>query len=358
MSTRSDLSYKKNWDETKRRFCAWWNREDMDRPVLFINVRNDLGPQERLLSYNSPEDKWLNTDKMLNNAECIFANSLFLAETFPYTTAYLGPGSVGVFLGAEPNFTNDTIWYKPCFDSIHEAKINFNPHNKWWRWTLDFTEKAVERAQGRYLVAMTDLIENLDTLAALLGTEPLLRYLVDSPNEIHRLQKELLLVWFKFFNELYDRIKDNDGGNAFMVFGLWAPGRMAKLQCDFSNMISEKMFEEFVMPYLRKQCNELDYSLYHIDGPGAVRYLDLLLSIDSLDVIQFTPGAGQPDGGDSCWDMIYKRTLEAGKGINVGMSIDKIELFIEKFGKKGVHIRTGAESKEQALDLIDRSYNW
>ena len=44
--------------------------------------------------------------------------------------------------------------------------------------------------------------------------------------------------------QLYDLLRDDRGGSHFWA---WAPGRMAKLQCDFSAMISPQMFRQFMV---------------------------------------------------------------------------------------------------------------
>jgi hypothetical protein len=353
----SQLLFKRDWDNVKERFKKWWRRENTDRPVFYMKIMN----QNAIDIYNNTrylnnEERWTNYDLIMNREDEIMQNSIYPAEGIPLRSAYLGPGSLGVFLGAVPVFEADTIWYKPCFDDIRQADIDFNKVSKWWQWTVNYTKKLVERGKGKYIVQTPDLIENLDTIAAIVGTESCLYYLMDFPEEIHRLQKQILPVWFDAFEEIYQIVKDEEGGCS--SFNHWAPGRYSKLQCDFSAMISPDMFAEFVMPYLKEQCNRLDYAAYHMDGPDAIKHLDMLLSIDTLDCIQWMPGAGVPDGSDPCWDMIYRKTLDAGKCIHAIISPEKIESFVKKFGSKAVFINTCPHDIKQAYDIINESYNW
>lgn len=75
-----------------------------------------------------------------------------------------------------------TVWYDPCIDDPEAAPpIRFHPENRWFRTHMGISERGLPRSQGRYLVAMPDLIENLDTLAALRGTEPLLMDMLERP---------------------------------------------------------------------------------------------------------------------------------------------------------------------------------
>ncbi len=75
---------------------------------------------------------------------------------------------------------------------------------------------------------------------------------------------------------------------------VWSPGKGYMLQCDFSYMISPRMFRRFVMPDLEACCAHLDYAFYHMDGKGELAHLDQLFSLERLRGIQWQPGDGQP----------------------------------------------------------------
>ena len=116
------------------------------------------------------------------------------------------------------------------------------------------------------------------------------------------------------FNELYDIIREGDE-MAFCYFSAWAPGKMTKLQCDISTMINEEDYRRFAQPFLREQCQKIDYTLYHLDGVGAQHHLPALLEIKELNAIQWTPGVGEPQGGSPKWYDLYRRILKGGKSI-------------------------------------------
>lgn len=359
--------FREDWNEVKKRYTAWWNRENTDRPLFHMCVHDNKNHTVNTLD-DDYEDKWTNIEGILDREESRIRGSFFPAEGFPAVSAFLGPGSLATFLGSEPKFAADTVWYEQCFSDIRNACAALNRDSKWWKWTVGFTERAVERSKGRYIVEMPDLIENFDILASLLGTENLMYDMYDYPQEIHRLQRELLDAWFEAFDALYRLIGDEDGGMSYGGFGIWAPGSFSKLQCDFSAMISADMFGEFVVPYLKKQSDRLDYSIYHLDGPNALQHFDQILSIKSIKAIQWQPGAatGAPVASDPCWDPIYRKILDSGKSILTLLRVDteeavrNLEAFIKRNGKKGVLVLTEPHptSLKQACDIIDRSYNW
>jgi hypothetical protein len=148
-------------------------------------------------------------------------------------------------------------------------------------------------------VAFPDLIEHVDILASLVGTQELLVYMLDCPKHVHRFLERLTELYFEYYDRLYEVIKDEKGGSCFSAFWIWGPGKTAKLQCDYSAMISPAMFREFVQPYLREQCRRLDYSVFHLDGPPCLQHLEPLMEINELQAIQWQPGAGQPGHGSA-----------------------------------------------------------
>jgi len=348
------LLYKSDWPAARERLAAWWRREAMDRPAIEVTAPRDrpiAGPEPPPKT-GRPEEDWLDFEAVLARQEGVFRRTAFLGEAYPGVEVSLGPGVLGALLGARCSFQERTVWYDPCFDGPASAHLAWDDERPLWRWTLKNTALALERGAGRWVVDLPDLIENVDTLAALVGTEALLIALAVSPDEIHRLQRSLLPLWFRAYEPLWECVSAAEGGAGWLCFKAWAPGRMAKLQCDLSAMISPAMFDDLVAPYLVEQAAGIDFCLYHLDGPDAVKHLDTVLSIPGLDVLQWSPGAGQAHGGDPAWDGVYRAALDAGKGIQAYMPIEAVPAFVRRLGRRGVYIETRAPSEAEAERLL------
>ena len=100
----------------------------------------------------------------------------------------------------------------------------------------------------------------------------------------------------------------------------WLPmycsdGRYYIPSCDFSIMVSTEMFREFFLPELLAEIAWLDRTVYHLDGPGALRHLDTLLDIGQLDAIQFVYGDGAKPA--SRWMHVFKRIQAGGKNLHI-----------------------------------------
>jgi hypothetical protein len=357
------MEFKPDWDSAKRRLAAWWHGEVVDRFVLQVAAprAERIGPDPPPLEKPAEvTERWLDPAYRVGNAERHFASTWFGGEAFPYFDPHLGPGSLALYVGSEPVFADDTVWYQPCLPDLDDRPaLRVNPANRWWQATKALVSEGVRRGQGRYLTAIPDLIENLDTVASLRGTAQLLWDLVDHPRPIHALQREVLEAYFECYDELYAMVSSVGEGCCFSAFQVWAPGRMAKLQCDFSAMISPAMFEEFVLPYLSQQCERLDYSVYHLDGPDAVKHLDLLLSIPRLNVLQWTPGANQPGVGAEQWFDIYRRARQAEKSLLLaGVHPNEMQRLVETFGPEGLLVSTWVSSQAEGEELLKAAQTW
>ena len=356
------LYFDENWNEIRDVLTAWWRREAAARPAVAV-----MAPREKPLPCPpapgkpaDPRTAWLDMEGNLARFEEHCARTYHGGCAFPYITAGLGPGSLNLFLGSEAQYMPETIWYTPCFADPREARIRFRPESEYWRWTVEATRLYQARGRGKFLVGLPDLIEGLDVLSELLGTQELLAHLLDCPAEIHRLLDEVTEVYWEAFEPLRQIVRDERDGNAFIAFQIWGPGRTLKSQCDFAAMISPEMFAEFVCPYLERQCARADFSVFHLDGPSCIRHLDALLSVPSLTAVQWTPGYPNPHAADRVWwDRIWRRVYEAGKSALVlGNSPGEVEPFLKEFGWAGTFISTGCESEREARHLLDGAMNW
>jgi hypothetical protein len=94
----------------------------------------------------------------------------------------------------------------------------------------------------------------------------------------------------------------------------------------------------------------MDYSLYHLDGVEQIRHLDLLLSLDKLDMIQWTSVVGQPPAVD--YIPVLKKIQEAGKCLLLNVKAKYVEELLTELSSKGLYIVTEAESEDDARDLV------
>jgi len=131
-------------------------------------------------------------------------------------------------------------------------------------------------------------------------------------------------------------------------FGMYSRGVIDVPQCDASCMIGQEMFERFELPSLAHEVAGLSASIYHLDGPGAIRHLEAICSLEKLDMIQWVPGAGQDDKD---WSDLRRRIDELGKGqiyqagANLGAS--EIKTVWEIFSSRKLYFQVSADVHDE-----------
>lgn len=350
------LLYREDMDEVRERLTTWWNGGDIGRPAMDVQVPRPE-PIEHIEAMPKPEG-WL-TDYSSSNYEyrvnisaraCV--NTYFLGEAVPAVAPDLGPGCLGLYLGCQGVETSGTVWFEPCMESPEDARFEFDPENFYWQFTLRLGRELLRIGEGKFLLKFPDLIEGLDTLAAMRGTEKLLIDLVERPDWVHDCLRQITDRYFHYYDILYDMFRDEVGGSYFWA---WAPGRASKFQCDFSAMISPEMFGEFMVPVLTEMCERISYSMYHWDGPGAIQHHEHLLSIARLPMLQWMPGSGQLPSWHKKWWPLYHKSFDAGKKVLIGCdAVEQLKDLRREFGQgfKQFYISMAARSLEEAEESL------
>ena len=257
--------------------------------------------------------------------------------------------------------------YAECIDDLDtHPKLRFDPANPWWQKHFAMMRAAKEALGGDYRVNIPDLIENLDIYAAMRGPQTSLYDLMDQPEKLMARVNEIDETYFEYYDRLHELLKEDDGTSSYTAFHILGVGRVAKVQCDFSAMLSPAQFRAFAIPSLRRQVERLDHSLYHLDGPDAIRHVEALMEIERLDALQWTCGAGQPDGGNPRWFGIYDQVRAARKGLwvhlydgDVRQWIKSAEVLLNRYGMERLYLIFPPMPMDDAEALLAHAQrNW
>lgn len=349
-------TWKPNLEETKKRYINWWNHKGIILN-MWEHFQEGVKPHADIPMPPAPRDlnqKWFDPEWRADYLDWYVAHSSLMADMLPVANTQLGPGSLAAILGGVFEGGEDTIWIHP--NPNYSDDIVFNPNHPNYLLHKDLLKACKRKAQGHYYVGMPDLMEGLDVLAAIKGTDQVLLDTVMQPEMLEHQMQQINDIYFQVFDELYDIIREGDE-MAFCYFSSWAPGKMSKLQSDISTMISVDDYRRFVQPFIREQCQKIDYTLYHLDGVGAMHHLDALLEIKELNAIQWTPGVGEPQGGSPKWYDLYKKILAHGKSIMAcWVTLDELRPLLDNIGGDGVHLEMDFHNEqevEQAIRIIE-----
>ncbi len=354
------LLYKEDWEEAKGRLREWW--ED-GKGVLIQVISPRKGFERRWQAWNGwmflkePEPR-----NVVRAFEEWCKMTFFGDASFPNLWINFGPGILGAFLGAPPRFTGDTVWFGAgwnprlarSLDEILED-LEVDQSNEWWLRVREATRVAGEMGRDKFIVGMTDIGGVVDVLASLRGSLNLIRDMFTRPKDVEEAIWRIFELWHWCYDEL-DRLIPQEGTSAWM--GIWCHERWYPVQCDFAAMLSPKLFRRFVLPHIREHCRRLDHVIYHLDGPGELPHVDMLLSIDELDGIQWVPGAGMEGRGHHCgslrWLPLYRKIQRHGKRLVIAVPKDSIGTILRELEPNGVLVQAYCPSEEEAREIISR----
>jgi hypothetical protein len=359
------------WDEVKDMHRLWWARAN-ERPYVWVTAPLPGDPNEEPVGFagapaGSTGDEeatirqWTDPDIVVARAERGIARTYYAGMAHPGFWYNLGPSIASAYLGCPLVFSGDTSWQEPIvrdwdeFMSRLDGLVSFpgdrirftDPQGqRWWQATLDVTRLAAERAQQGYMVGLTDLGDCFDIMSHLRRPGPLCTDLVDSPDVLVTLRDWLTRLWFRLHDELTAIIRRHQEGSSSCI-GLWSPGTSYPLQCDFSCMVSPRMYEEYILPEVVAFARGLDHTIYHLDGVDAIKHLDLILSVPEIDAIQWVPGEGRPTAVH--WIPMLEKIQRAGKGLFVfAEGIEEVRTLARSLRPEGLLIVSWASSVDAA----------
>lgn len=330
-----DFSHER-WEKIKDTYRKWWAGE-LGRPIVPIALlgRDPGRPQPKapLLTQANCHDFSILVEDLIDTIDYMLSSVEFLGDAYPYFNMdVFGPGVIAAYLGARLDNSSGQVWFYPPRDDlpIQEIHFEYNPNNVWFKRTKELYRAGIDRWGGQVLMGMTDIGGNMDILSAFRPGEKLLFDLIDHPEEVKRLIWEAHEAWHHYYNELNAILQPvNPGYSDWSTIYSEQPSYM--LQCDFSYMISPKMFDEFAKPELAATCKCLPQSFYHLDGIGQIPHLDSLLEIEELDGVQWVPGDGKPNCAH--WPEIYQKINAAGKKIHlITGEFEAVDAVIEQIG--------------------------
>jgi hypothetical protein len=350
------------WARVARNARAWWEGT-LDRPLVQVCVYgcepDRPEPELPAKGFTSHYDLSVPAEEIVDRWDYNLCCTRFLGDAFPHVWPNFGPGILAGFLGARVRNRPETTWFEPTRDyELDDLEFALDPGNVWLRRVEDVTRAAMDRWHGSVQVAMTDLGGTLDVLASFRPAERLLMDFHDRPEQVEDLTWQLHELWWRSFERL-DAILRGGGNPGYSAWTpLFSESPYYMLQCDLSYMIGPAMFERFVLPELAASCRRLGNPAYHLDGPGQIAHLDMLLGIPELKVIQYVPTGTERDPARN--SEVYRRIRAGGKlnqvyGNHYSLGPALMDVLAEQLGDaRGVAMVAGvpAHQEEQAREFL------
>ena len=314
------LEFKPDFDKTVARFEAWWKGQVVDRPPVSLWAMSDKKHAKSIptKTHASERERWFDMDYQIERAITSLEQGNHLGDSLPVYYPNLGPELTATLYGCELEFSRNSSWSRPVIHDPEEwsriatAEPNFD--QPYWRWIEEATRRAVAESRGRFLVGIADLHGNYDILAALRDPQTLCMDLLDCPDAVLAAGRQVTRGYTESFDRLYQIVSAAGMGSTTWT-QVYHQGRAYLPNCDFWCMVSHDIAREMVLPDISTEIDACDRNLFHLDGPAALRHLDLLLDLPRLDAVQWIYGDGHGSAAD--WIPVYQRIRAAGKSVQV-----------------------------------------
>lgn len=332
-----------DFPEIADRFEAWWKNSYIDRPIFIASARQKgARPASRNLDLLAQPERWLEAKK----AE--LQTTTLIGDALPTIRVDFGPVMLGGLLGAPVEFLADTTWTRSYIDDewSNAPDWRISPDNEWWKLLGELTTMVAREAKGRFLLRTPDLGGSADVLLNLRGSEPLCLDAIERPDQVEAAIDAIYPSWRQAWRELYGRTLVEGTGLVHWL-GIWSDRPYLIPACDFSFMIGPRQFEALFLSDIARQTATVGRGVFHLDGPGATRHLDLILDVPGMKAIQFTPGEGTPSA--LAWLPMLRRIQERGRSLYIIAPAAEVIELAESLSPDGLAIRVAGGIDECEL---------
>jgi hypothetical protein len=353
-----DLAYGADWENSKKRWKAFWRQDVLDRPVMRITAprRAPIGPLLAEAAYtprfeDAPELEFHDVGQMLRRTRHTVATIAYFGEALP---VFDHKWSVAQALawGCEPAYNAYAAWCHPLLlapDS--DASLYADEDGKGWRWLVDTARQAAAGARRNFFVRPDWGNHTGDILATLMGNYALMMMVADDPSRLKKRTREVTQSLNALYRVMYGVITNTGNEGTVNYVGCWSPERCICLDCDISCMLSIADFRELFLEPIVETMLEATHRVYHLDGPGALHHLPTLLDIQELHGIQWVPGAGKEPIAQ--WIPMLKTIQQAGKSLWISINANELALVLRELAPEGLCITIDAENEDEAQRLLE-----
>lgn len=352
-----DIEGMPQFDAAMQRVYAWYARAIIDRPPVrfvahnaFVDEANTAYPSDNL------RDRWFDAEFQVDTYLDSIAGKTFRGETFPVFWPNLGPEVYAAFYGAELAYGEVTSWSKPCVETWDDAgTLKLDMANVTFNKLEELTHLALDRCAGKSLVGYTDLHPGVDCAAAWRDPQQLCIDMLENPDEVHR----LIEIAIRDFEDIYthfDAMLKAKGQLSVSWMGIPSFGRMHIPSCDFSALISSRMFETFCLPVLQREVNTMTHNIFHVDGKGVAKNIDMILDVPGVHAIQWVQGVGT-DYPIMQWIPFIKK-VQARAPIIVDLDKRDLDAFMDAVDPEGIFLWVATENEDEERAILKRLSQW
>ncbi|MEI7901380.1 MAG: hypothetical protein WCK89_14115 [bacterium] len=358
MALDAKLEYKPDFAACMARVNAWYEQKRIDRPPVRFHHHNVEYERHRICKgiWPSAEARWMDTEFQIKTFVASLAVAPLQGETFPVFWPNLSAVVYNLFLGQVPKFDDVTAWIHPGVEDLDNLPpLAVQRENRYFLKIEELTRRALEIAQGRFMVGYTDMYAGIDCTAGLRGAERMCLDMVDRPAGLHRLIQAAFAEYPAVYRH-FDRLLKAHGQPSVTWMNLPSFETFNVLACDFAVNLSTTDFDTFCLPVLRQEAECFTHNVFHLDGKGVARHIDSILTLPSLKAIQWVQGYGE-DSPILQWIPLIRKIQAAGKSVIVDLLPEELDDFVKQVDPDGIMLWVDAAPSAQD-DILRRVSRW
>lgn len=353
-----ELKCKPDMEMCLKRIYAWFEQDIIDRVPVRFSVHNSfIKGSETAKSFSNYKERWFDHEYQVVNYKNSIEGISLKGETFPVFFCNLGPNIYSAYFGEELFYDDVTAWTGHSVKSWDDLeKLKFSYDNLYFKKTEELMHTALQMCGSDFLVGYTDLHGGMDCVAGWRNPEDLCIDLYDYENEV---KKAVSLADSRFL-EVFDRFDDtlkHNGQLSITWMGIPSFQKLHIPSCDFSSMISPSQFEEFCLPSIKMEIAHMDQNVFHLDGEGVARHLDMILELPEITAIQWVPSPNHPNGVFAYMDL-YKKIQSAGKSLVLDIEPRELDEFMQNMSPQGLYLCMNVTDGEQQDRILDKLEKW
>jgi len=350
-----------NYRDKVNNYKAFWNRENMKRPLVGFTFRSFFPLYEYKVAKKWQSKTYLTPDmikpeefmkdevKLLAEGEIInddiIRGDCAGADAIPWLDGILGakvrvlPGNL---IGEELNLS-----WEEC------KTININKQNPWFKKYIEFTEALIKKSNGNFPVSHVAFRGPSDLLGFLRGNTQAILDLIDAPEKAVELLWQLSDIFIEITEEVWKVIPLFYGGYFDAMYQLWAPGPIVRMQEDATALYSPKLYRKFIQPIDRKIASKFSNSFIHLHSTSMF-LLEAFLEIDEIKCYEIN----NDEGGPEIKKMIpyFKMVQKAKKPLIIRGAFTKedIKLLMDSLKPQGLYLYILVRNIEE-INILKRS---
>ncbi len=212
---------KPDYEITKKRFDAFWNRDLFDRPLVQFRLYKPINERRKLPGGKHGRDmeSWENPELQAKWHLEDLSNQLFLGDSLPVVCPSTGPAGMPAFYNRQLYINQDgRCWNEPAAADFTDLEwLSFDWESPWLNRLRILTTACLHTGAGHFITGLSNWLVGADCLASILGYQQFAAALIQESDWVRKVLDRFWVdferLYLEFHTELtFSRATRNDLG--------------------------------------------------------------------------------------------------------------------------------------------------